>query len=211
MSEQPLPHDLVSELREMRHRLDKLERAPRLTSASITDDEGRVRVRLGRLDDAGEHFGLAVYDPNGRPVLDVDQRGLLHPFITLPAFEYAKSVESPNPGAWTPVVTVAAGYVSHDAIWWLGTVQADPGTVVEARLHATATNSYSAVINAGGGGTVEWHWAGGWDAWVAGGITSFRINLEVRRVSGAGRVFGGLPYTCVMAEADETGATPTGL
>lgn len=94
MADPLLPSNIADELREMRRRLERLEMAGRLTSASMTDgalrildETGATRVVFGRDTDGG--YGLSVYNENGRTIFKVNESGQTAPRLFPSVMQFA--------------------------------------------------------------------------------------------------------------------------
>jgi hypothetical protein len=204
------PNDLGALLSDYERRLHNLETASGLTNASMSDPTGTVRVRLGRLTDAGD-YGIEVLDENSNSMIRVDGNGLRYP--GLPAL-YRKA-NDPAPGVtsatFTPVWEGVIPWVAHNAIRWNSTITADAATTGEARLRTNVGGTtYSAVLTipAGTGAAYEWNWA------IPGmtyGTGPVYVTLDVRRTTGAGSLYAYGPNTLLAQAAVDLGATATGV
>lgn len=174
----PLPDNLATRLRALEDRIDTLERAAR-TSVGIAN--GSVT--------------LLAADANGWniPVLVTPWRKFGDQFVTTSAtFTTAYRTNVRN--------LLGAGILVDVA------VNCDPSTTGEVRLNLAGTLAGVASCAAGVTTNVAWRWAHGFP--LGGNGVNRQLDLEVRRVSGAGNVSVSEPQPLVIATT-VTGVTLT--
>jgi hypothetical protein len=207
----PMPPDLSNELRELQRRLETLERSPRLTSASIDDEDGNTRVVLGRLAEDGS-FGIEVFDTDGNRVFAVDEVGLTHPRINVPYRKASDLVGPITSGSFIDTWEAALGVLTGDSVRFSCLVATDAGTTAEARLEVPQLGLTSAVRSIAAGNssvTSTWTWKPPLPIGEYG--SGLLIQLQVRRASGAGNVYSYAPSSLWIGNGADIDATATGV
>lgn len=213
--------NLARELAEMRRRLDRLERSPRLTNASASDDAGVKRIEFGKIahplsDPVGaEDFGIIGRNSAGAEVFLVDSGGSRVPGDK--GFIQAAAGGSTNA---TPQDThTSTSFVESWSSWFVGvlgsvvTVQlliaAGTGiTAAEARLRTTGLNSGDATSDVipltANNSLVQYTWS-----WNPGGTVAagdvWGLLIDTRIVTGAGTMTIVKPRFCI--QRSEVGIT----
>lgn len=141
MADPALPSTLMDEIKDLRRRVERMEMAGRLTSASmeqgtitIRDAAGAARVVLGLQADGS--YGITVQNSTGRKVLTVGNTGMTGPRHSAAFFQSASSF--PLTGA-------------------TGTTSATMAELLRADMWSTSpTVNVQVYTNINGGGTGEW-------------------------------------------------------
>lgn len=210
MAEYPTPGTAPEWMAGIERRLAALERAPRLTNASISDDAGRTRVSLGRLDPDADDYGLVVYDENETVTFWADGRGTIYPQQQWGLRQAGLYIPITG-AAFAPVWQVVTSYTTTDAMRLQVYVSADTATTGEVRLSCNVGGtpvSATVPIPALFGDYVEWKWA---IPGVIPGTGPIEVAVEARRTSGAGAINVYQPAQAVSIDSILAGATPTGL
>jgi hypothetical protein len=206
------PTDLAAHLRDLERRIDDLERAPRLTNASITDDNDVERIEFGALDDnePPTDFGLVIRNADGVAVLYASADGVMRPYQTWQASQWAESIPVTS-GTFGPTWALSNPYSTADALQVSVAIGADAATTGEARLSANISGSpvtATLTIPAGTLNYYEWKWA---PVGLVAGTGPIIVTLDVRRTAGAGTVHAYCPIQAFSAVAADIGATATGI
>jgi hypothetical protein len=208
MAEYNKDPSLASELQDMKRRLANLERSPRLTSASISDPAGVVRVRLGRLNDDGTDFGIIVADQNGADVFEVSGVGMSAPYIPVTVSD-AGTFDTVTAGTFTATRWhLQAETMSHAGLYAWMLLYADAGTNGEVRITCpglgTATSPI-VVTGTGASSYSQFRWLHG----SAMNVGPVQFSVEARRTAGAGAFRVYEPPSAALAAAGL--CTATGL
>jgi hypothetical protein len=197
----PMPPNLAHELRELQRRLETLERAPRLTNASISDPAGVERIVLGLLDDG--NYGLEVFDADGGTRLRVDGDGLSAPYlpgVPRDPNEYLVTTSPAFVTVWHSVFQITSHLAIGGQIGWA----ADPGTTGELRLKLGAETTDAVPLTAGSSGSQNFAWLH--NAPLSSGPQY--VEIQARRVSGVGNINIYAPMLDMRAAG---GATASGV
>jgi hypothetical protein len=178
----PMPPDIATYLRSLEERLEKLERSPRLTNASISDPSGQTRVLLGRLDE-DENYGLEVFDENGGERFRVDGRGMIDPYLVGVTFD-PTVFKATTSGSFTTLWRVYFPILSHEAIGGYIGWAADAATTGELRIKLGANATVAAPLAAGTSGSQGFVWLHGGTL----GTGPAYVDVEARRATGAGSI-----------------------
>lgn len=165
----------------------------------IVDENGDVRVRLGRLTAAGGSggaWGLEIVNqpgtndwPGGEPYFRSSDDGAEFPYQTLPAINDTEVINVTS-GSFTKTWTAATGILMHKYASATTVVSTPSGTTGEIRLSidvggSTQVNSAAVTIPSASSGyfTVP-AFAHGLDLWSG----PHYFEIQARRTGGAGNV-----------------------
>jgi hypothetical protein len=193
---------LADEVRDIWRRLRNLELSARLTNASMADEDGVERLRLGRLDD-NDNYGLAVFDADGGTRLRVDGRGMIAPYLPGIPRNPAEYITTTSPTfvtIWQSVFPIC----SHQAIGGRVGWGADAGTTGELRLKLGSATTDPATLAAGSTGEQIFQWLHG----AALGSGPQYVEIQARRTGG---VNGINIYSPTLEMRTPDGATSGGL
>lgn len=210
MAEYPTAGTAPEWMAEIERRLAALERAPRLTNASITDDAGVVRVMLGRMNEAGTDYGFEVRNDTGDTVYQAVNEGVAYPRLPMQILQSGLFVPVTS-ATFGPQWDLVCPYATANAVQVQTYVSADAATTGELRLTMNIGGSpvtATVAIPAASGNYYEFKWAPVGLAVATGPIV---IGVEARRTSGAGNVNVYAPVQSYMTTAESIAATPTGV
>lgn len=213
MSTDPtLPADLAAEVKELKRRLDNLERSPRLPFSStrggafiFQDTSGNVRRAMGNVTLDGSIGGITaaygdfLYGDGGAIIIMAREgdRGVVYPDLDIPL--HSPASVNVTSGTFQTLWESYTNFPAHEVIHIEMAVQSDAGTTGEIRLIENASNQVTSVasIPAAYNGVVGFEWlhpapTGLYDPRVRP-AANMALGVQVRRTAGAGNVIAFPP------------------
>lgn len=233
-----MPPSLAAELRDLRERISKLERLPKLPfsstkggSLTLLDEDGNVRWVAGNVTlnniDGSKAPGYGVFNTDAQGEFLSGQssafRGWLYPIEQLAMHDpTAKTVTS---AGFVDLFETQMDNPSREVVQIEGAINTDAGTTAQIRLRDGVSGNVTGTITvpAGSNGFYQFYWLhpatcglGDKRAQTEGRAPTIFLILEALRVSGSGnvRVFppvvAQLSSRWLVPEADTNG-NPTFL